>query len=416
MKRVVSLVLTMLLLLSLTSSIVLAEDKVTIKVVYHSSGQTEQTRKLHDQFMQEHPNIEIVMDEIPVASIMSQVSMMFASGSCDFDVINCQAGMKGAFAPAGYITPIDDLIAADNFDTSIYADAFAVAAKIPGDDRWWGLPWRCDVKVFLYNEEMYREAGIEQPPTTWADVLENAKKLTKDDQYGFVITGARGLLMEYFTDYLVQTGNRVFDEHGEPLFNVPEAVEMIEFYKSILPYCPSGTLNYDHAAANTDFAQGKVAQHLMWNYAYAEASDPSQSAIVGNVGTGLPPKVSEFHSRTGGWGLMINSESAHKQEAFEYIKWATSPAVERQVILNGGDCNPVCNTSLVDADVIAKAPIIGTFADILNAGSVFAYPSFPEISEMQGTIEDWLSKALAGEVDPQTAVNEMEAACQKILE
>ena len=52
------------------------------------------------------------------------------------------------------------------------------------DGNWYGIPWRFDTRVLLYNTEDFEAAGITEPPKTWDELIETAQKLTKTDSSG----------------------------------------------------------------------------------------------------------------------------------------------------------------------------------------------------------------------------------------
>lgn len=55
-------------------------------------------------------------------------------------------------------------------------------ACVNGD--WYGIPWRADTRVLLYNTEDFEAAGITEVPKTWDDLVEAAQKLTTVDENG----------------------------------------------------------------------------------------------------------------------------------------------------------------------------------------------------------------------------------------
>ncbi|GHT65135.1 ABC transporter substrate-binding protein [Spirochaetia bacterium] len=384
--------------------------KTVVRVLYHISNQGAQTRALHNEFMAAHPDIEIVYDELPVGGYMSAVMTQLASGSANYDVINFNNSLMSAAVPDGHFVNMSNLIKAKGYNTSGFSPAFSTTVMLDDDSTWWGLPWRGDLKVLLYNTELYAKAGITQPPRTWDDLVAAAKKINNPaaGQYGMIIAGASTFLYDYMVDYLSQAGNPIFKADGTPTFNTPEAVKMINIFKELLTYSPEGTMSYDLATANTAFAQGKTAHLLNWAYAYTLAEDPSQSVVVGKVGTTVPPTVTTFRSRTSGWGLGINSKSKVQDAAFEYIKWATSPEVEKRVIVNGGDCDPVNTVNFSDPDVIKAAPIIASFNEIIKSGEPYAVPKFPELTESRTIIETYLAQAMLGQIEPKAALDRME--------
>lgn len=52
------------------------------------------------------------------------------------------------------------------------------------DGDWYGIPWRADTRVLLYNTEDFEAAGITAAPTTWDELVEDAQKLTVTDDDG----------------------------------------------------------------------------------------------------------------------------------------------------------------------------------------------------------------------------------------
>lgn len=55
------------------------------------------------------------------------------------------------------------------------------------DDKLYGLPLNANNLVLVYNDDMLQEAGYTEPPKTWDELREYAKKLTTDSTYGFAI-------------------------------------------------------------------------------------------------------------------------------------------------------------------------------------------------------------------------------------
>lgn len=65
-------------------------------------------------------------------------------------------------------------------------DTWIVAGKDEAcvDGNWYGIPWRADTRVLLYNTEDFAEAGITEAPKTWDELVETAQKLTETDDEG----------------------------------------------------------------------------------------------------------------------------------------------------------------------------------------------------------------------------------------
>lgn len=53
------------------------------------------------------------------------------------------------------------------------------------------VPWAAQPKLLLYNKSMLKEAGIENPPATWQELITAAEKITSlnKEKYGFALAG-----------------------------------------------------------------------------------------------------------------------------------------------------------------------------------------------------------------------------------
>jgi len=133
----------------------------------------------------------------------------------------------------GHVLPIE-VSAEDKED--IYPAVLGVYT-FPGPDgvpRIWGAPVDHALYALYYNTKLFQEAGLDEPPETWDDLLEYAKILTKDtddddqvDQWGFSReTGPSTILNLYFSK-----GVEFISEDGRTiLFDSPEAVEALKLW------------------------------------------------------------------------------------------------------------------------------------------------------------------------------------------
>jgi len=99
------------------------------------------------------------------------------------------------------LTPIDDFIQTDQFDTTVFFPALWQEMKWKGQT--FALPWKTASYAFFYNNGLFKEAGLDpsKPPKTWSDVIEYSKKLVRRDEQG------RLEQMGFIADYGVLPGH-----------------------------------------------------------------------------------------------------------------------------------------------------------------------------------------------------------------
>src|SRR5690606_29112315 len=91
------------------------------------------------------------------------------------DVVLWDRFQTSVYASKGALMSLEDLIAQDSLDTSIFYEA--ALNELTYDGTVYGLPLTVDNRSLFYNVDMLAEAGIE-PPTTWAELADAAEALT----------------------------------------------------------------------------------------------------------------------------------------------------------------------------------------------------------------------------------------------
>jgi sn-glycerol 3-phosphate transport system substrate-binding protein len=228
------------------------------------------------------------------------------------------------FYLANALAPLNDLIAANEVDTSDYVDSLFNEGVRDGTSFW--LPFARSTPLFYYNADAFAEVGLEEAPEFWQDLVDVAPDLVQKD--GDTITRAAfshptgaSYIAWLFQCVIWQFEGAYSDPEFNILINEPNGVAAGEFYRSSTAD-GWATLPADN---EVDFANGLTASVM--------ASTGSLRGITENVGdtfefrTAFLPKAEQFGCCTGGAGLAVMAGSPpEKQEAaFQYIAFATSP-------------------------------------------------------------------------------------------
>ena len=153
------------------------------------------------------------------------------------DILMWDRYNTSVYASKGALEPIDDLVAADNLDLSIFY-APAVDEATGADGKLYGLPLFVDVRVLFYNKTLFAEAGVNpEDIKTWDDLEAAAIKLTKRDgdklvQAGFSLKDA-GL----YNIWSKQAGASLVDTSSTPAktaFNSEAGLSVLNFWGKLL--------------------------------------------------------------------------------------------------------------------------------------------------------------------------------------
>lgn len=83
----------------------------------------------------------------------------------------------------------------------------------------YGIPWRGDIRSFIYRTDFAAESGIDGPPTTWDEIVENALALTVRDEngnverWGFAYGSAQNVV-SWLLPYYWQAGGTMMTDDG----------------------------------------------------------------------------------------------------------------------------------------------------------------------------------------------------------
>ncbi|WP_227625110.1 ABC transporter substrate-binding protein [Fimbriimonas ginsengisoli] len=144
------------------------------------------------QFNAEHPRIHVKMQIIPWGTYYDKVTLGLAFGGAP-DVFILHANRVPEFASHDALNRLDDLVASDKLDSADFVPKAWNAGIWQG--KRFALPLDCHPVGMYYNVDLFKKAGIDHPPTTMAEFLDDAHRLTKDtdgdgktDQWGYAMT------------------------------------------------------------------------------------------------------------------------------------------------------------------------------------------------------------------------------------
>jgi multiple sugar transport system substrate-binding protein len=222
-----------------------------------------------------------------------------------------------------------------------------------------------------YNKAMFTAAGL-TPPTTWEEMVTDAKALTvpASKQYGFALAAGSYTENNHFAFIdAAQNGADVFDAKGNPTFTSDGVVDGVLRYLDLMQtdkVVNPADAQYDNGSlAVTDFATGKVAMILNQNNADATiASNGMSSDKYGVVAFPAPKGAkTDVASHVAGINISIYKNTKYKDESLKFVKYMTSAAVQAQLGKPFASLPVLKDGKAVFTDNAAEAK---TFTDIYN--------------------------------------------------
>jgi multiple sugar transport system substrate-binding protein len=239
------------------------------------------------------------------------------------DVFYLDAFEAPALMKYAVLEPLDSYIKPE-FNLTDFEPLLLNAFKYNG--KLYGLPKDVSTLALLYNKKAFAAANIAQPPKTWNEFLDDAKKLTidqnkdgKPDQYGFGM--APELARQTFM--IKAFGGRLTNQQGYATFADPAGLKglslVVDQYRRDL----SSAQPTDVGATwgSEMLGQGKAAMVIEgpWSIPYFKKTFPSldfASAEVPIV-NGKPGTMAFTVA------YVINHKSKHKEAAWKLIAYLT---------------------------------------------------------------------------------------------
>lgn len=208
------------------------DNKGTIRFSSWQSNPSEKrlTDSLLHTFTKKYPGTEVKFELIP-GNYSEKIQLMLGTHSAP-QIFYIKDWLAPSYLRYDVLLPLNEFIDKDSgfHKEDFYPqflDAFTKSGKI------YGLPKDFGPFVLFYNEDMFKAAGITEPPKDWAELEEFSRRLTKDEngdgkieQYGLVVEPS----IDKLIPFVFQNMGSFQDKEGNLTINTPEFEGALEFY------------------------------------------------------------------------------------------------------------------------------------------------------------------------------------------
>ena len=129
-----------------------------------------------DDYMAAHPNVTIEITVLENEAFKTKLTTVMQSGEPPDIFQSWGGGVMNEYAKAGLLK---DITADLDADGGAWRDTFAPGALgvYSYQGKNYGVPWDMGMIGFWYNKDLFAQAGITAPPTTWTEFLDDVKAL-----------------------------------------------------------------------------------------------------------------------------------------------------------------------------------------------------------------------------------------------
>ena len=411
MKKMLSVLLAVMLMMPLLAVPALAEDQV-LTVVTWDATTTPYLIAQKDAFEATHPGITIEYVDVASQDYAVKATTMLEGGDTSDvfmikeidNLINWQA--------QGFAAPLDT----NGYDMSGFV---GTEVNYAVDGVQYAIPFRSDFWVLFYNKDLFDAAGVELPTNdmTWDQYAELAKKMTDKDKgiYGTHYHTWLSAVVNFAVDDGVNT---LVDGDYEDLKYFYDLYFALEDAGACMPYPEVQAAGLHYSGA---FGNGNIAM-LPMGYWYVSTligynKDGTCNFNWGIVAVPHADGVAAGSSFGNLTGAMINEKSEQKELAWEYISWlggeegaaATASVGARPAWVSENVASVMSSVEGFPADENSKAAL-------LPSAVAMEWPVAEKVSDIKTIVNEEHTMIMAREITPEEGIEEMNERVAELVE
>lgn len=286
--------------------------------------------------------IHVVEEDLPETQFRQKLTTELSQGTGSVDVMMSAPNQEGLkYEKAGWYQPLDTYIknpslTSSEYDYSDFAPATINIETVEG--KLIGIPIQLESEILFYRKDLFEQKNL-TAPATFDDLVSVAKALHSPDAgvFGIGLRGNGAAATSQFSSFLYDYGANWTDQSGKPTVNTAEAINAFTYYGNLARmYGPPNSVQNSWPENVALFQQGKMGMFCDATVFKVNVEDQTKSQVVGKVGYAVLPKGPVANDPASYvWGLSIAASSKHKEAAWYFVQWATSKAINLQLLQKG---------------------------------------------------------------------------------
>jgi raffinose/stachyose/melibiose transport system substrate-binding protein len=370
-----------------------------------------------DQYHAQHPNVTIKITVLENEAFKAKLTTAMQAGKPPDVFQSWGGGTMNEQAQAGLIKDVSD---ATKSWIGTLNPAGVKLYQIDG--KQYGVPYNLGVVGVWYNKKLFKQAGIDGPPTTWDEFLGDVQKLKsagitplavgEKDKWPGMFWWANLSLRIAGKDAMAQAGeNGSFDGAGfvEAGKQLKRLIDMKPFQPGFLAAPWDGAGGEAATMANNRAAMDLMGQWAPFTF---DANAKKKKGLRENLGWFAFPTVAGGKSQPteyfgGGDGFAIGKDAP--PEAVDFVKWLVSP----QVGSKGGESGAILPTAK-GTESSVKDPNMKAVLDArAEASFVQLYLDQAYAPAVGQAVNDAVQQLFAGKATPEQVSQKIATAAKQ---
>jgi multiple sugar transport system substrate-binding protein len=262
-------------------------DRNPDHLIYWSSNNTQEiqfAKYVVDEWNKNHSKEKISFQPVPEGQSSEEIILAAVVGKTTPDVYsNMWEGNVEDYARAGVLVALDTL---KGFKDFLYSrcDSAVIKEVTSEDGHIYQIPWKINPIMMMYNSNIVKQLGLDQPPKTYSQFFEASKKFQKDVNgdgyvdrwfgYAEVLVTWWQRFFDFYPLYIAASNGGALIKDDTAAFNNKYAVEVFSFLQTLYK---KNYFSRERLSARQDvFLSGIIASRFTgpWEIAHANKFKP----------------------------------------------------------------------------------------------------------------------------------------------
>ena len=375
-------------------------DVTTIEIVsyFNVKDQLDTLSAIKTEFEQSHPDIKVQYTFIQFPELVSRTLQTAAVHRPP--AISCIDNPDVRFVAKSNI--LKDLSGSLS-QFPLWNDTYpGPRNSVTEGDKVYGIPIGSNSLALFYNKKMFAEAGITEPPKTWAELVDDATKLTKSPVYGLAFSATNDEQSTWqWEPFLWSNGGSLLDLGSD------KAKEALQLWVDLVQKgaVSKDALNWSQGDVANQFIGGHAAMMVMgpWMLANVKRSGIDYGVVTMPVPKeGMKPVVP-----LGGevWCVLKNDKKI-EDAALEFIKFTQDPARLEKICLSFNYISSVRNIAQKEGQ---EQPDFEPFVKQMDTARSRPEEGGSQYTAVSLAARTAIQKALSGQASVAAALDEAAA-------
>jgi ABC-type glycerol-3-phosphate transport system substrate-binding protein len=371
--------------------------------------------KLISGFEQANPNISVTVVDVSYPQMSQKLTAAAAAGDTSYDAFGTEGSWIPNLAKLGYVADLTPILKSD----ATFFKSLTTATPWNYLGKTMGLALYLIPFQFAYNQDIFAKKNL-QPPTNWDEFLKVEQTLRDkaSNSYGMSMPLKDGgfTISRYFAFRLAQFGGQLFDSSGNVVFNSPEGVATLDWWKKFygMDLVVPDAMGEDQTQMLEYVATQKVPTIIDGPFIWTKAKQMTPSIKLAYAPA--------WKDKTGGYawassGMGLSSKSTHPDQAATFLKYLYSDQVS--VTMTKVVSLPWATNAGMASLKGSDDPILRYIPDFANqdpAHNVNALTIVPDGTTLIASFLLAFQDVMTGKQDSKAAIDAVAAKWQKTID